>query len=111
MPATAQQLNFDFMLGAKRQFRIAEAADIIGMSPRYVEDCFDSGLLSGHCHNNGTGRRKSKTIPREWLAAYLVRTAQYDAPMRLQMAADIIDTFRGEDLLALRNHIDRRLAR
>lgn len=106
----ARQLSFDYMLGTRRQFRINEVAAIIGMSARFAEDLFDAGQLSGHEHNAGKGLRKSKTVLREWIQAYLLKTAKYDSAMRLQMATEILDTFSPEDLLELRTHITKRLS-
>src|SRR5690625_1743382 len=110
-PKHSPQLNFDYLLGQKKQFRIREAAAIIGMSPRFTEALFDEGKqLSGHEHNAGAGRRKSKTIPREWLIAYLIKTAQYDHAMRLQMAREVHDSFsEPTDLLSLRNYLTQKL--
>lgn len=103
------QLNFDYLLGSRRQFRIHEVAGILGMSARFTEDLFDAGQLSGHEHNCGEGKRKSKTVLREWIQAYLLKTAKYDHGSRLQMAIEVLDTFSGEDLLTLRNHIEKKM--
>lgn len=105
------QLDFDFMLGVRKQFRVRDAAEILGLSVSFVEKLFDEGRqLSGHEHNGGAGKRQTKTIPREWMAAYLLKTARYDNAMRLQMAREVLDTFQNPaDLAELINHLNQRI--
>ncbi len=104
------ELDLSALLDSGRTtYRISEVAEIIGMSPRFVEERFDEGDLYGHEHNGRAGKRMSKRIIRESLLAYLVRTANYDSEMRLDLARQVLDTFAGEDLRRLRDHISNRL--
>lgn len=104
-------LELSSLLASERTtFKICEAAELIGMSARFVEDRFDDGELYGHEHNGRAGKRFSKRIVRESLLGYLVRTANYDSEMRLAMARQVLDAFAPADLRTLRDHISNRLA-
>jgi hypothetical protein len=74
-------LELPFRLPAKEWFTVREAAVVAGMSERYVEKKFEEGKqLSGHRHNGSGGKRHAIRIPRAWLVAWLVATAEYDDP-------------------------------
>lgn len=67
-----------FRIPAKEWFGPREAGEVLGLSERTIEELYDRGAISGHRHNAGEGKRMTKRIPRAWLVAYALRTADYD---------------------------------
>lgn len=76
--AARATLALPFRVPPQEWFSIREAAAAAGMKETFIEELFDAGVqLSGHTHNGGAGKRRTKRIPRVWLVAYLIRTADY----------------------------------
>ena len=122
MPASTDQLQFDYLLGdpSIEWYSIKDAARITGMKERFLLEAYDSGKISGHSHNAGvarkrqegsTRRRYTKRIPRWWLAAYLAQTADYDGPMKLRLGLQTLRAFERDrdSLIALHREISRLL--
>ncbi len=81
MPARASspgQLHLPFRIPPKDWFGPREAGAVLGLSERTVEELYDRGAISGHRHNAAGGKRMTKRIPRVWIVAYALRTADYD---------------------------------
>lgn len=109
MPAPqAEQLSFDWLLGSQEWFSPLELAERLGMKRRFVEMAYESGALSGQGHKSDleNGKRPTIKIHRSWVCAYLIRTANYDHEMKLQMGLDVLAAFDKPDLIRLRNRID-----
>lgn len=64
-------------LPAKDWFSKADTARAIGMSVSFVEKIYDEGRISGHAHHGGAGLKSVRRIPRAWLVAYLLNSAEY----------------------------------
>jgi hypothetical protein len=91
MPAerhNPDQLHLPFRIPAKDWFGPREAGVVLGLSERTIEELYDKGTLSGHRHNAGDGKRMTKRIPRAWLVAYAIRTADYDDAAMLDAFLD-----------------------
>lgn len=77
--------DFDWLVPSKRWFNLREVAAITGLGESTVEKFYDEGrLLSGHSYCAGAGIRFSKRVPRSSVISFLVKTADYDAEMKLQ---------------------------
>lgn len=72
------QLHLPFRIPAKEWFGPREAGAVLGLSERTIEELYERGDLSGHRHNAGAGKRMTKRIPRAWVVAYAIQTADYD---------------------------------
>ena len=75
--AAAATLHLPFRVPAKEFFSLKEAAALMELSDSFVEKLYDKGVLSGHSHNAGHGKRDTKRILRPYLVAYMIRTADY----------------------------------
>lgn len=119
---TGRELSFDFLLPRKPALRVKEVCSILALRKTTVEELMTDGQLWGHEHNGRANRAKrdkqlsqlprrmTATICRESLQLYLIRTATYDADMKRQAALEALATFDApEDLLLLRNFLQRRL--
>jgi len=101
-------MSFDWLLGDRRQWRISELPNLLGVGERTCERLFDEGQLYGHLHNAaGTGARMTKTIVRESIQSYLCRTATYDAEMRLEAAIQMAQTLTPEQRKRLLAKLER----
>lgn len=78
--ADDKTLHLPFAIPAKEWFTPAEAARLLGLSERTIENLYIQRQLSGHRHNAAGGKRPTFRIPRVWIVAYMVRTADYDDP-------------------------------
>lgn len=85
--ADDKTLHLPFAIPAKEWFGPAEAGRVLGLSERTVENLYEKGHLSGHRHNAAAGKRDTKRIPRTWIIAYMVRTADYDDAALLEAFA------------------------
>jgi len=47
----------DFLPKGQKWFTAKEAAYVLGKSPQYVRNCFDSGQIMGHLMGTGEVRR------------------------------------------------------
>ncbi|MDR1283824.1 MAG: hypothetical protein LBK99_23855 [Opitutaceae bacterium] len=93
MPAerhNPDQLSLPFRIPAKEWFGPREAGVVLGLSERMIEKLYDQGALSGHSHNAGEGKRMTMRIPRAWLVAYAIRTAEYDDASLLDAYLDAL---------------------
>lgn len=111
--AQTEQLTFDWLLGSQEWFSPKELEKLIGLTRRYWEKAYESGTICGHGHNSdlSNGTRQKLQIHRSWVAAYLVKTANYDHEMKLQMGCSVLEAFDKTDLIRLRNHVDYLLTR
>lgn len=76
---SAATYELPFIVPDKEWYSLGEAARIAGMGETHVEAKFDQGRdLSGHRHNGAAGQRWTKRIPRAWLIAWLLGTADYE---------------------------------
>lgn len=66
----------DYLPAGQKWFTAKEAAHVLGKSPQYVRNCFDSGRIMGHCMGSGE-ERHTYMIPRHALELYLAETANY----------------------------------
>lgn len=107
------QLSFDYLLPAKDWLDLDETAKAIGMQRRFTQYAIEDGQIGSHEHNSkiAAAKRMTQRVPKWWVQGYLVKTATYDAPMKLQHAGSVLDAFKGSraDLIQLRQHIDRLL--
>ena len=87
--------EFDFLLPAGKQwYSLAEIAKIIERSEAFVAALYQEGrLLSGHSYSAGTGQRTTKRVPRCFVISLLVKTAQYDAEIKLQAFLSCLHEF------------------
>lgn len=84
------QLHLPFRIPAKEWFGPREAGAVLGLSERMIENLYAQGSLSGHSHNAAGGARMTTRIPRAWLAAYAIRTADYDDGALLEAFLDAL---------------------
>lgn len=129
MPTTAQadhlsQQDFDFLFPrSKPVLRLIDLPQKLGLSIETVWRLYDSGQISGYSHHTdpqaakarGTAKesayRYTKTVTRESVIAYLIRSADYDHAMKLQWTLDLIDTHSKADLHLIATHALQRAAR
>lgn len=108
--AARDTLALPFRVPPQEWFSIREAAAAAGMKETFIEELFDAGTqLSGHTHNGGEGKRRTKRIPRVWLVAYLIRTADYTDDSLADALLTCLPHLPAPTLLRLAEHA-RRLA-
>jgi len=80
----AGQLQFDWLLGERQFWSLKSAAGLLGLSDSFLEKLWDQGQIAGHEFNAGRGERLTKRIPRAFVVALLVRSANYSSEAKLQ---------------------------
>jgi len=108
--AAGRQMTFEWLLGEQQMFSILDIARLTNMSCQFWEDAYDAGTISGHRFNGrGAGKRWTKRIPREYVVAALIESADYDMEMRRGLIFSIIDNIRSkQELLELAAHARER---
>jgi hypothetical protein len=103
MPATAYQLELDFILGSYRPLiRVAEAQVLLhDCSDRHVLDLLDEGVLTGV---DLAGRGQTKRLVRLWRHVVLHVALQPQKPVRTVPVEDLLPTRRET---VLRTEVER----
>lgn len=97
----------------KEWFTPIEVAKIIGRTPQYVRNAFDSQRLMGHAMSVPTGRglrpRKRHQITREALLIFLLETANYTPEDYTYHMERLLDRMHVKYLRQLDERIKKRL--
>lgn len=108
--ASKATLQFDWLLGDRDFFHVAEIARKTGLSETSIEDYFKTAEKY-HGYNFAGGKRTSMRIPRAFVVELLVRSARYSADEKREAVASNFREFAAGDLGWLRTRLDEELRR
>lgn len=118
MPTHQPELDYLFPR-SKPNIRLKDLPAKMGLSLDTVWKLYLDGQISGNSHHTdghaarvrGTTAesryRYTRTVTRESVIAYMIRTSDYDQPMVLQWAKEIADRLTPQQLIDLASHCHR----